>query len=111
MQGAPATQMRHRAAAGPKSYSASSCSSIDGNRPVASVSFGDPQSPARLAARRHGQPLPTEPFAEGVGVRRIGEAVSDVVLLIVMPPTAPPRFDASFAMEGQYVVRLGSEAT
>jgi hypothetical protein len=43
-------------------------------------------------------------------VRRIGEAESDIVLLIVMPPATSPRFDAEFAMEGQNVVGLGSEA-
>jgi hypothetical protein len=111
MQGAPATQMRHRAAAGPKSYSASSCSSIDGNRPVASVSFGDPQSPARPSARwRHGQPLSTKPFAEGIGVRRVRKAVAHIVLFLIVPSATAPRRDASFAMEGQNIFGLGSEA-
>jgi hypothetical protein len=43
-------------------------------------------------------------------VRRISEAETHMVLLIVMPPATPPKFDASFAMEGHYVVGLGSEA-
>jgi hypothetical protein len=35
----------------------------------------------RPAARwRHGQPLPAKPFAEGMGVRRISEAIVDAVL-------------------------------
>jgi hypothetical protein len=70
-----------------------------------------PQSPPRPpASRGHRYPLSAKPFAEGIGVRRIGETESDVVLLVVMPSTASPRVDASLAMEGQYVVRLGSEA-
>jgi hypothetical protein len=70
-----------------------------------------PQSPARPAARwRRCQPLPIKPFAEGVSVRRIREAITDVVLFFVMPRATSPRFDASFAMKGQNVVGLDSEA-
>jgi hypothetical protein len=72
---------------------------------------GYPQSPAHPAARwgRY-EPLPTEPFAEGVGVCRISETEADVVLLIVMPSASATGFDPAFAVEGHYVVRLGSEA-
>jgi hypothetical protein len=76
-----------------------------------SVESRHPQSPPRPPARwRQRYPLSAKLFAEGIGMRRIGEAESDVVLLVVMPPAASPRFDAAFAVEGQYVVGLGSEA-
>jgi hypothetical protein len=39
-------------------------------------------------------------------MRRIGEAIANVVLFVVVPPSAAPRFDASFAMEGKHVVGL-----
>jgi hypothetical protein len=57
-----------------------------------------------------GQSLPTKPFAEGVGVRWISEAIPDIVLLIVMPPATSPGLDAAVVMKGQNVVGLGSEA-
>ena len=57
-----------------------------------------------------GQPLSTKSFAEGIGVCRISEAKADVVLFVVMPPATSPRFDASFAVKGEYIVGLGSEA-
>jgi hypothetical protein len=57
-----------------------------------------------------GQPLANKPFAEGIGVRRISKAEPDVVLFIVMPSATAPGRNASFAMEGQNIVGLGSEA-
>ena len=51
------------------------------------MSGGCPQSPARPAVGWAWSILFTKPFAEGIGVRRIGEAESDVVLFVVMPPS------------------------
>jgi hypothetical protein len=43
-------------------------------------------------------------ITEGVGVARIDKAVAHKVLLVVVPPAAAPRLDASFAMESEHIV-------